>query len=138
MLSKKVIGNWCQNSISLSLRWLCNLQNNISTCLSCKGKLANHKNHHFTSFITKTNESIFRKGPKTLFLGALGAFLTPFSENEIFQKNWALSRTIPHGPLTSCTLSEKINESIRRKLNHTSKKPIFALFWTLFAHFLAK
>ena len=61
----------------------------------------------------------------------------PFSENEIFPEKLG-TVTIPHGPLTSCTLSEKTNESIPRKLNHKTKNHIFALFWAIFAHFLAK
>ena len=69
------------------------------------------------------------KVKKKLFLGP---FWLLFQKIRFFHKYRALSRTIPHGPLTSCTLSEKNNESIPRKLNHKFKKPIFALF----AHFL--
>ena len=75
------------------------------------------------------------KVKKKLFLGP---FWLLFQKMRFFQKYWALSRTIPQGPLTLCILSQKNNESIPRKLNHKFKKPIFALFWTLFAHFLNK
>ena len=47
-------------------------------------KLANHKSLHFRSFLAKTNDSIFRKNPKTLFLGHFGPFFAHFLENENF------------------------------------------------------
>ena len=40
-------------------------------------KLANHKTLHFRPFLAKTNDSIFRKNPKTLFLGLFGRLLLP-------------------------------------------------------------
>ena len=49
--------------------------------------LANLMTLHFGSFLAKTNDSILRKSPKTLFLGLFGPFwaLFPhFSENENF------------------------------------------------------
>ena len=76
--------------------------------LACrKGKLANHKNHHFRSFIAKTNESIFHKGLKTLFLGPLGAFLALFSENEIFLEKLG---SVMHNP----TWSSKFMHTIKK------------------------
>ena len=80
---KKVISNWCQKFNFSNLTVAGNPQNNISTCLSCKGKLGNHKNHHFKSFIAKTNESIFHKGSKNLFLGP---FWLLFQKIRFFQK----------------------------------------------------
>ena len=40
-------------------------------------KLANHKTLHFRPFLAKNNDSIFRKNPKTLFLGLFGSLLLP-------------------------------------------------------------
>ena len=66
-------------------------------------KLANYKTLHFRSFLAKTNDSIFRKIPKTLFLGLLpifGPFLPIFGKMRIFPKNPALSLFYIYSPLT--------------------------------------
>ena len=55
--------------------------------------LMNHKNFHFTQIPDKTNDMIFLKSLKTLFL------------DHFFQKLW-LSQTTIYGPLTPCN-SEK-------------------------------
>ena len=50
-------------------------------------KLANHNTLHFRSFLAKSNDSILRKNPKTLFLGLFGpiwALFPHFSKNESF------------------------------------------------------
>ena len=86
----------------------------------------------------KLMTQLYANVQKTYFWALWGPFWVLFQKMRFFQKNCAPSRTIPHGPLTSCTLSEKTNESIPRKLNHKSKNHIFSLFWTLFDHFLAK
>ena len=101
---KKVISNWCQKFNFSNLTVAGNPQNNISTCLSCKGKLGNHKNHHFKSFIAKTNESIFHKGRKNLFW----ALLAPFSENEIFPE---ILGSVTYNP----TWSSNFMHTIRKK-----------------------
>ena len=46
----------------------------FSQTWSLHRKLANHKTLHFRSFLAKTKDSIFRKSPKTLFLGLFGHF----------------------------------------------------------------
>ena len=81
-------------------------------------KLANHKTLHFRSFLAKTNDSILRKGPKTLFLGLFGPFFAIFQKMRIFPKNPALSLLSIYGPLTSCKISEKTNEPIPRKVRY--------------------
>ena len=86
---KKVISNWCQKFNFSILTVAGNPQNNISTCLSCKGKLGNHKNNNFKSFIAKTNESIFHKGSKNLFLG-------PFFRKLDFSRNIGLCHVQSH------------------------------------------
>ena len=44
---------------------------------------------HSRPFPGKTNEKIFLKNQKNLFLGILG-FLPKYGQMEIFRKNWAL------------------------------------------------
>ena len=81
-------------------------------------KLANHNTLHFRSFLAKTNDWILRKCPKTLFLGLFGPFFPIFQKMRIFPKNRALSLLSIYGPLTSCKISEKTNESIQRKVRY--------------------
>ena len=100
-------------------------------------KLANHNTLYFRSFLAKTNDSIFRKSPKTLFLGLFGPLLPIFEKMRIFPKNPALSLFYVYGPLTSCKKIEKTNEPILRKTvtdgQTDSKNPIFVIFLALFA-----
>ena len=79
-------------------------------------KLANHITLHFRSFLAKTNDSILRKSPKTLFLSLFRPFFPIFQKMKIFPKNPALSLLCLYGPLTSCKISEKNNEPIMRKV----------------------
>ena len=90
----------------------------FSQILDFHRKLANHKMIHFRSFLAKTNDSILRKGPKTLFWGLFGPFSPIFQKMRIFQKNRALSLLSIDGPLTSCKISEKTNEPIPRKVRY--------------------
>ena len=71
--------------------------------------LLNHKNLCFTRIPDKTNDMIFLKSPKTLFLGHFLPFLVIFVRWEFFQKNLALSHTIIYGPLTPWYVSEKVS-----------------------------
>ena len=68
-------------------------------------KLANHITLHFRSFLAKTNDSILRKSPKTLF----------FQKMRICPKNPALSLLCLYGPLTSCKISEKLMSQLWEK-----------------------
>ena len=81
-------------------------------------KLANHNTLHFRSFLAKTNDSILRKSPKTLFLGLFRPLFPIFEKMRIFPKNPALSLFYIYGPLTSCKKSEKTNEPIPRTLRY--------------------
>ena len=70
-------------------------------CSFCR-MLMNHKNFHFTQIPDKTNDMIFLKSPKTMFLGHFWPFLVIFAQWGFFPKNPALSHTTIYGPLTSC------------------------------------
>ena len=55
---------------------------------------------------------------KTIVFGSILAHLTQIQAANIFSfKNLTLSVTNYHGQLSSCTISEKINGPILRKLN---------------------
>ena len=60
--------------------------------------LMNHKNFHFTQIQDKTNDMIFLKSPKAMFLGHFGPFLP---DGDFFQKI-QLSHTTIDGALTLC------------------------------------
>ena len=64
----------------------------------------NHNNFRFTPIPDKTNDVIFLKSPKTLFLGhPLLTIFDHFSLMGIFpEENLALSHTTICGPLTPC------------------------------------
>ena len=64
--------------------------------------LINHKNFHFTQIPDKTNDMIFLKSPKTMFLGHFWPFLVIFAWWGFFPKNLALSHTTIYEPLTPC------------------------------------
>ena len=89
-------------------------------CSFCR-MLMNHKNFHFTQIPDKTNDVIFLKSPKTMFLGHFWPFLVIFAQWGFFPKNPALSHTTIYGPLTPCQVSEKTNEPILRKFTDRQK-----------------
>ena len=60
--------------------------------------LMNHKNFDFTQIPGKTNDIIFLKSPKTMFLGHFWAFLP----DRNFSQKIQLSHTTIYGPLTLC------------------------------------
>ena len=70
---------------------------------------------HFKQIPDKTNDVIFLKSPKTMFLGHFGPFLV------IFAKKIRLSHTTISGPLTPCWLSDKTNEPTLKKLTDRRK-----------------
>ena len=62
----------------------------------------------FSAILEKLLESIFRKVPKTVFLGQnvhLFARLAKFGQNENFPQKRALLSFYPYCPLTSCQVS---------------------------------
>ena len=60
--------------------------------------LANHIALHFRSFLAKTNDSILRKSPKSLFLGHFGPFFPIFEKMRIFLKNGVWGSLYPLMP----------------------------------------
>ena len=50
----------------------------------------NHKNFHFTQIPDKTDDMIFLKSPKILFLGHFWLFLSFLPDDDFFQKIWLL------------------------------------------------
>ena len=82
----------------LAIIWLPDFSQASSFCRM----LMNHKNFHFTQIPDKTNDVIFLKSPKTMFLGHFWPFLVIFAQWGFFPKNPALSHTTIYGPLTPC------------------------------------
>ena len=62
--------------------------------------LMNHKKFRFTQIPDKTNDMIFLKRPKTLFLGHFWPFLVIFAQWEFFQKNQAVTHNYIRAPNT--------------------------------------
>ena len=115
------IGILCKSTKTLFLHFLgpfClkSREREFSQIWDFHRKLANHKTLHFRSFLAKTNDSILRKSPKTLFLGLFRPFFPIFEKMRIFPKNPALSLLCLYGPLTSCKISQKTDEPIMRKV----------------------
>ena len=59
--------------------------------------LMNHKNFHFTQIPDKTNDVIFLKCPKTMFLGRFDHF-GHFSQMGIFSKKSGCHTEVDMGP----------------------------------------
>ena len=95
----------------LAITW----EPDFSQACSFRRMLMNHKNFHFTQIPDKTNDIIFLKSPKTLFLRHFWPFLVIFVRWGFLPKNLALSHTIICGPLTPCQVSEKTNQLIPKK-----------------------
>ena len=74
--------------------------------------LMNHENFDFTQIPGKTNDLIFLKSPKTMFLGHFWPFLP---DRDFFQK-LQLSHTSIYGPLTLCYVSEKLMSQSQENL----------------------
>ena len=70
-------------------------------CSFCK-MLMNHKNLCLTQIPDKTNDMIFLKSPKTLFLAHFWPFLAISAQWGFYPKNQVLSQTTIYGPLTPC------------------------------------
>ena len=61
-------------------------------------ELMNYKNFHFTQIPAKTNDFMFLKSAKTMFLDHFWSFLP---DKDFFQ-TIRLSQTTVYGPLTPC------------------------------------
>ena len=81
----------------LAITW----EPDFSQACSFRRMLINHKNFRFAQIPDKTNDVIFLKSPKTLFLGHW-PFLVIFARWGFFPKNPALSHINIYGPLTPC------------------------------------
>ena len=96
----------------LAITW----EPDFSQGCSFRVMLMNYKNFHFMQIPDKTNEVIFLKSPKTMFLSHFWLFLVIFAQWGFFQKSPALSHITRYRPLTPCQVSEKTNGPILRKL----------------------
>ena len=63
----------------LAITW----EPDFSQACSFRRMLMNHKNFHFTQIPDKTNDMIFLKSPKTMFLGHFWPFVP---DRDFFQK----------------------------------------------------
>ena len=70
----------------LAITWESHFSQACSFC-----RLMNHKNFHFTQIPDKTNDMIFLKSPKTMFLGHFWPFSVIFARWGFFPKIPALS-----------------------------------------------
>ena len=66
----------------LAITW----EPDFSQACSFRRMLMNHKNFHFTQIPDKTNDVIFLKSPKTMFLGHFWPFFVIFARMGIFSK----------------------------------------------------
>ena len=80
----------------LAITW----EPDFSQACSFRRMLMNHKNFRFTQIPDKTNDTIFLKSPKTLFLGHVWPFLVIFARWVFFQKNPAVTRNYIWAPNT--------------------------------------
>ena len=87
----------------------------------CK-MLMNHKNFHLIQVPDKTNDTIFLKSPKTLFLGQFWPFLVIFAWWGFFQKNPALSNATIYGLLTPCLVLKKTKKPIEKTYQQTERR----------------
>ena len=91
---------------------------------------------HFRPFLAKTNDSIFRKSPKTLFSPFFGPFC-PKSREWEFSQIWNLCKMLANNnTLHFRSFLAKSNDSILRKSPKTLFLGIFSSFWALFPNFL--
>ena len=71
----------------LAITW----EPDFSQAYSFRKMLMNHKNFHFTQILDKTNDVIFLKNTKTIFLGHFWAFLVIFARWGFFPKHPAVT-----------------------------------------------
>ena len=76
-------------------------------CSFCR-MLMNHKNFHFTQIPDKTNDVIFLKSPKTMFLGHFWPFLVIFAWWGFFPKNLAVTHNYIWAPNTMLSFRKKL------------------------------
>ena len=76
-------------------------ETDFSQACSFRRMLLSHKNFHFTQIPDKTNDVMFLKSSKAMFLDHFWPFLVIFARR-FSPKNPALSHTSIYGPLTPC------------------------------------
>ena len=84
-------------------------------CSFCK-MLMNHKNFNFTQIPDKTNDEIFLKSPKAMFLGHFWPFLVIFARWRFFPKDTALPHKTIYGPPTHVKFQKKLISQSRENL----------------------
>ena len=82
----------------LAITW----ESDFSQTCSFHRMLMSHNNFHFMQIQNKTNNVIFLKSPKTMFLWHFGPFLVIFARWGFFPNNPALLHTTIYEPLTPC------------------------------------
>ena len=80
----------------LAITW----EPDFSQACSFRRMSMNHKNFHFTQIPDKTNDIIFLKSPKTLFLHHFWPFLVIFVQWGFFPKNLAVTHKYVWAPNT--------------------------------------
>ena len=80
----------------------------FSQACSFRRMLMNHKNFHFTQIPDKTNDMIFLKSPKTMFLGHFWPFLVIFARWGFFPKNPAVTHNYIWAPNTMLSFRKKL------------------------------
>ena len=70
--------------------------------------LMNHKNFHFTQIPDKTNDIIFLKSPKTMFLGHFWQFSVIIARWGFFPKNPAVTQNYIWAPNTMLSFRKNI------------------------------
>ena len=73
----------------------------------------NHKNFHFIQIPDKTNDLIFLKSPKTMFLGHFWSFL---SDGNSFQKTQLCHTQLHMGPQHHAKFPKKLMRKFRENL----------------------
>ena len=94
-MSNKEYWNLIGREPFLVLKWEPKFSHACSFCRM----LMNHKNFHFTQIPDKTNDVIFLKRPKTMFLGHFWPLSVIFAQWGLFPKNLALSHITRYEPI---------------------------------------
>ena len=78
--------------------------------------LMNHNNFHFTQISDKTNDIIFLKSPKTVFLSHFLPFLVIFAREDFFQKIWLCHTQLYMAPQHHAKFKKKLMSQSQENL----------------------
>ena len=110
----------CWNLIGRELFLAITWEPDFSQACSFCRMLINHKNFHFTQIPGKTNDMIFLKSPKTMHLAIFDFFFFFFFfffyQLGFFSENSGSATHNLDRPQTPCSVSEKANELVLKKL----------------------